>query len=137
MAQTSPPEDAQPTSKWGDAAIAGWQALPDVLLKNQKTLGLSPTELVVLINVLSFWWYVDRPPYPRASTLAKRMDVNNRTVYRALDTLTKKRLIAKKPLVEANGVRRDTLDMQGLVAALSGLAKADPAFHHRKRIQEG
>src|SRR5215211_3032496 len=49
--------DARPYAKWGEAAIAGWQPLPDVLLKNQHKLDLTATELLVFINLLSFWWY--------------------------------------------------------------------------------
>ncbi|MGB4106564.1 MAG: hypothetical protein WBK55_02055 [Alphaproteobacteria bacterium] len=46
----------QPSAKWGEAANAGFQILPDVLLKHQKDLDLNPTDLVVLINLTSYWW---------------------------------------------------------------------------------
>ena len=51
---------SRPIEKWHEAAVAGWQALPDVLLKNQTRLELSHTEMGVLINVLSHWWHVEK-----------------------------------------------------------------------------
>jgi len=37
--------------KWEDAAEAGFQTLPDILLRKQVELGLSPTDMLVLINI--------------------------------------------------------------------------------------
>ena len=53
------------SEKWGDAGIAGFQVLPDILLKKQVELGLSPTDMLVLINILMHWWYHDKRPFPR------------------------------------------------------------------------
>lgn len=121
------------TEKWGDAALAGWMAVPDVLLKNQHRLGLQPTELLVLINILSFWWYAEGLPYPRITTLAKRMGVTPRTVQRSLQKLIEKGLIEKKPDVGQDGVEREVLDPSGLVDRLKKVALDDPSFQYRQR----
>ena len=133
MLETTPPStESRLYAKWGEAAVAGWQGLPDVLLKNQHKLDLTPTELVVLINVLSFWWYVEELPFPRISTLAKRMNVTDRTVQRCLKKLAQKGLLKRKTDIGKDGEMREVLDPEGLVAALKKLAVHDPAFRHRQ-----
>lgn len=86
----SQPQQARPAEKWGIAATPGWQPLPDVLLHNQAKLGLSPTDMLVLVNVLSHWWYVEEKPFPRVTTIAKRMNVTTRTVQRSLQKIIDK-----------------------------------------------
>src|SRR5436190_4125087 len=69
---------APPQTKWGPAVTGGrygYQVLPDVLLRNQHRLGLTPTDLVVLINILMHWWEraPTRLPHPRPEQIAHRM----------------------------------------------------------------
>lgn len=124
--------DARPVQKWGDAAIAGWQALPDVLLKYQYRLKLNPTEMMVLLNVLSYWWYVETLPFPRVSTIAKRMDVTPRTVQRALTKLYQRKLLIKKKHQTSNNEEREVYDPAPLVKVLEALAKNDRDFQSRQ-----
>ena len=107
--------------KWGEAARAGFQAVPDLLLKNQKTLGINAVELVVLLNVLMHWWYRDQKPFPRPTTIAKRMGANVRTVQRAISALEAAGLIERTE--GPNG--ENVLDPDPLVRRLSGIAKND------------
>ena len=41
---------SEPEAKWGDAIKAGYQVLPDALLRGQHLLGLSVTDIVVIAN---------------------------------------------------------------------------------------
>jgi len=117
-------------SKWGDAAKAGFQAVPDLLLKHQKTLGVSATEMVVLLNVLMHWWYAHQKPFPRPTTVAKRMGVAVRTVQRAISRLEELDLL--KRTNEGGSV---ILDPDPLVDKLSALAKSDKDFLARSKSQ--
>lgn len=110
--------------KWGEAARAGFLAVPDLLFKHQDTLGLSPTELVVLLNVLMHWWYRDQKPFPRPTSIARRMGSTVRTVQRAIAELE-----ARGLLVRRFGVAKvPVLDPEPLVARLSELARKDPDY---------
>jgi len=51
-------------AKWGAAAEAGFQLLPDVLLKQQSNLGLTAADLIVLINFTMHCWYPEQKPFP-------------------------------------------------------------------------
>lgn len=103
-ASTSSPADdgldaAQITvkEKWQGAVTqgSGFVAVPMALLRLQSKYGLTPTELLVLINLLAHWWQPDRPVFPRSTTIAKRMGVDTRTVQRATKSLEEKGLLER------------------------------------------
>ncbi len=84
--------------KWGDRIVGrgggtGFVALPEALIRGQNRLKISSTEMMVLINAISFWWYVDNPPFPSNHKIAKRMGVSTRTVQRAFESLERKKLV--------------------------------------------
>ena len=116
-------------SKWGEAARAGFQILPDVLFKNQHALGLSAVDLIVLANLTLHWWYPDQKPFPRSATIARRMGVDVRTVQRSLTRLAKLGLAVRE---KASGDgRSDRFDLSGLVAKLGDLAVSDASYLYR------
>jgi DNA-binding MarR family transcriptional regulator len=127
MLKRSSPAAMRASDKWGDAASIGFQLVPDVLLKNQAKLELTATDMLVLLNVLMHWWYADKRPFPRSTTIAARMDVQPRTVQRSLARLHELGLI-QRVTEELDGETRQVCDPSGLRQKLIELAKADPAF---------
>lgn len=87
--------------KWGSAVdgggLTGFLALPEVLIRSQKRLQLTSTEMMVLINILMHWWYADVKPFPGNYAIAKRMGVSRRTVQRAIKSMESKGLIRTNP----------------------------------------
>lgn len=114
-------------AKYGDAAVAGFQAVPNILLKHQNSLGLSATNLVVLLNVLMHWWYPELKPFPRSTTIAKRMGLSQRAVQRALQQLQKLELLTR----ERDGDGPVYLNPEPLVAKLEVLARDDIDYKAR------
>jgi predicted transcriptional regulator len=88
--------------RFGVVADAGFQPLPDMLIFHQADLGLSSEELNVLLNILAHWYDSERMPYPRVSTIAKRMGVSERTVQRSLSRLRTRGFLQK---ASGDGVR--------------------------------
>ena len=115
-------------AKWGESARAGFQFLPDVLFKNQDGLGLSAVDLVVLTNLTLHWWYSDRKPFPRSTTIARRMGVDVRTVQRSLAHLAELGLVVREKTAEAGA---ETFDLSGLVRKLNVLALSDASYRYR------
>jgi hypothetical protein len=126
--------------KWGvDVLGHGFQVLPDLLFKYQAKLGIdegrscsvTPTEMVVLLNILSFWWRADRPVFPSASLLAERVGIERRSIDRAVQGLVKKQLLKKTR--EGHRVLYDPTE---LPSRLRDLSRADqesnPGTHDSK-----
>lgn len=118
--------------KWGGAVgqggLIGFLALPEVLIRGQKRLGLNSTEMMVLINILLHWWRVDKKPFVGNATIAKRMGVDTRTVQRACVKLEKKGLIRRdihrfhdKETGQHSATR--SIDVTGLVNRLKVFAQ--------------
>lgn len=93
--QAGPPSPDREAAKssmqrlWGSAVSdqSGFVAVPVSLLKSQRMLGLSTTDLVVLVNLLAYRWTAATGVFPRNSLIAKRMGVSDRTVQRSMTKL--------------------------------------------------
>ena len=119
-------------AKYGEAALGGFQVVPDLLLKNQAQLKLSPTDMIVLLNVLMHWWYPDQKPFPRSRSISKRIGVSPRTVQRAIQHLEDQRLLIRQEA--ENG--KVYLDPKPLVDRLCEIAPTDTDYLYRKGLQK-
>ncbi|XYK82627.1 MAG: helix-turn-helix domain-containing protein [Labrenzia sp.] len=122
--------------KWKEAGQAGFQLLPDVLLKNQAELGLASNDLIVLINVTMHWWYEGQRPFPRTTVIAKRMGLDPRTVQRSMKRLINLGLVRRITENKGTDEEREVFDLSGLVDALRAQAVKDPDYlvrMHRKK----
>lgn len=130
------------TKKWGDDALqAGFTILPNHLIAINQFLPssqrLSPTEIIVLLNVVSFWWGAEKMPFPSNTTLALRCGISPRQVQRAIKTLEAGGLVRRRVRFSATGTRMtNELDLRGLVSAINTLARQTPdAFKVRKGLR--
>jgi len=119
------------SEKWGEVARAGFQPVPDTLLVKQQALGLDATDIVVLLNLTSFWWYRDAPPFARTNVIAKRMGVTPRTVQRSMKKLEEKGYIRRDEYDDGAGNVLPAIYLNGLVDKLASLAKSDAALSVR------
>jgi len=124
---------SQPKAKWGDAIEAGYQVLPDALLRGQHLLELSPTDIVVIANLNQAWWFADRRPYIQPHTIAKRMGVSERTVQRSLSRLRSRGYLNQIREVQWDGTVRYSHDLSGLRLALEPLAHRDIRYSANQR----
>jgi predicted transcriptional regulator len=92
--------------KWQGAVNegSGFVAVPMALLRLQSRYDLSPTDMLVLINLLAHWWDPSKPVFPRSTTIAKRMGVDLRTVQRATRKMEKAGLIERGKLPDGKRV---------------------------------
>lgn len=110
--------------KWGKAAIsAGWTALPDVIFRYPKALGLKATDLLVILHLASYWWKANQLPWPSKARIAEAMDVDPGTVRRSIKRMEDmgyiKRIYRK---AEAGDNQSNKYDLSGLVKAADALA---------------
>jgi DNA-binding transcriptional ArsR family regulator len=127
------PPSSQPEAKWGDVIKAGYQVLPDALLRAQHLLKLTATDVVVIANLNQAWWYADRLPYLTPHTIAKRMGVSERSVQRSLGRLRRKGLLRQVRERQDDGTVRYSHDLSGLRMQLEPLARRDIRFSESLR----
>ena len=126
-------------ARWRGAvtdAETGYTAVPDILIRSQKRLQLSATEMVVLLNILLHWWQPDEWPFPRISTISERMGIGRRTVERAIQSLREKGLLIRLRSESINGgpsVRR--FDLSGLIHTLERLVEENERFKSKQDNQ--
>jgi DNA-binding MarR family transcriptional regulator len=79
--------------------------------------------MVVLMNLLMSWWKVDEFPFPRTSTLAKRIGVTTRTIQRNVESLEQKKLIKRiwRKSDKSDARAAASYDLSGIVAELKRL----------------
>jgi hypothetical protein len=105
--------------KWQGAVTAssGFVAVPVSMLRLQTNLKLTPTDMLVLINLLAHWWDPQRSVFPRTTTVAQRMGVTKRTVQRSMRKLVSRGLMERG--YTATG--RRTLQFLPLAERLAGM----------------
>lgn len=132
----APRSTERAVEKWEEAAEAGFQTLPDILLRKQVELGLSTTDMLVLINITMHWWYKEQLPFPRSTTIADRMGVDARTVQRSIRKMQDLGLIERETETLEDGTTRTVLNLSALVERLSGFARRDPNYAARMQRKE-
>jgi predicted transcriptional regulator len=124
-----PPKRSRVRDKWDYVTDPGFLTLPYVLLLHQAELKISSEHLNVLLNVIAHWHSNGRMPYPRSTTIAKRMGTSTRTVQRSLAWLIENGFLAKAPRVSRKDPRQ--FNMVPLVEKLKPFA-----WERIKYIQE-
>ena len=81
-------KDANHSDKWSPNILkAGWVMVPSILLEKQHALGMGPSELNVLLQILRYWWVAESLPYPSKKSIASAIGCSSRTVQRAIGKL--------------------------------------------------
>lgn len=132
--QTEERDGLSAREKFGSAIDGGFQAVPDVLLKHQNKLGLSPVDVVILLNIMMHWWNAHDKPYPRLVTIAQRIGVTPRTVERRISRMEKAKLLRRLPAEKKEkGLSVRRFDLGGIVSRLQLIASDDPVAISRRR----
>lgn len=116
-------------ARWGKHVIEhGWCALPSFLLRNQRILKISPSEMVVILHILDYWWGPGQLPFPSKATLADRIGMSARQVQRHVAALEKKGYVRRFVRDSSSHGRLSNIyDVTGLIKELQwrvGTARA-------------
>ncbi|MFL6846457.1 MAG: helix-turn-helix domain-containing protein [Allosphingosinicella sp.] len=128
--------------KWGLAvAERGFAQVPNYLLLLNQFLEeesrLSPTELLVLIQLVGSWWKKQDLPFPSMSTLARRSGVSSRQIQRAINRLEQLGLLRRSKRRASGIVSSNAYDLTPLTVILQEVAKAFPNEFPRNVIPGG
>ena len=125
-------------SKWGGAVAGrGFAQVPNYLLILNQFLEedkrLSPTELMILIQLVGVWWEKDDMPFPSLKTLAARSGISDRQAQRAVSRLEALNLLKRVKRKEGSLIASNAYDLSPLVDFLGEVAKAFPNQFVRKK----
>jgi hypothetical protein len=114
--------------KWGsDVMSLGFCITPSLLLKAQKRLRLTPSQLVVLLHLMDIWWGDENNlPWPSKRHLAERIGMGERRVQAIMAELEVAGLAKRVERRDRfGGKTSNAYDLGGLVKRLNELA---PSF---------
>lgn len=82
--------------KFGKAVMShGAYIVPALLFRAQARLGVNSTQMVVLLQLLDFWWSKGSSAHPSIKTIAERIDLTPKQVQRTVNALVEKKLITR------------------------------------------
>lgn len=108
----------------------GYTALPNILLRGQKRLGISTTQFNIIAQLMSYWFDPDRPPFPSKRNLAQRMGITEQTLRINIKALEDRGLVIREQWKTAAGdYGSNWYHLDGLVKALE---KLEPDFDEER-----
>ena len=115
----------------------GFSVLPNHLISLNQFLPeekqLSPTEMLVVLQIISSWWSKERLPFPSKATIATRAGLSPRQVQRALTALEGKGFVQRLTRYNRSQARASNqYDLAGLVTAVTGAAESNPSAFKRQ-----
>jgi hypothetical protein len=79
----APPRGRRAEDKWSKQVMKfGYTTVPNLLLRVQGKLGISPDQFNVLLHLIEHWWDAEKDPYPGKDTIARRMGRSSRMIQR-------------------------------------------------------
>ena len=97
----------------------GYTPLPNLLLRAQAKLGLSPMQLNVLLHLAEHWWEADKVPFVAKDTIARRMNKSPRQIQRYITQLERTGFVIRQERFRGYGVQTaNGYSLNGLVKKL-------------------
>jgi predicted transcriptional regulator len=114
-------------TKWGkDVAERGFTQIPNYLMRINMFVHddhkLSPTEMIVLFQLVGSWWKKDEMPFPSLSTLADQTGISQRQVQRSINTLEQKGYLKRTKKKIKGVIASNVYDLSPLVDILQTVA---------------
>ena len=127
-------EAKQSEKKFGRAVMShGAYILPAMMLRAQARLLVNSTEMIVLLQLLDFWWAEDSTAYPSMTTISKRIALTTKQVQRTVNSLVKKGLITKiNRTLPGRGKTSNAYKFDGLIAKLKSF---EPDFKKAQKAK--
>lgn len=93
-----PAKDRRSERKWGKAVMdVGYAIIPSILLRAPRRLGLSPTQLAIVLVMAEFWWDPEKNPWPSKAELSNRLGLKERQLLRHVAELESIRIPGVPP----------------------------------------
>lgn len=132
------PELRTNEKKWGKPLMeAGWTLLPNTIIVRQRALGLTSTDINILLHLVAYWWKATDLPHPSKATLAKSIGVTPRTVQRRIAAMEQAGFIQRvRRQSPHRGTQTNRYDFTGLIEAATPYAKEQLAERAAKAKEQ-
>lgn len=123
--------------KWtGPVMKFGYTMLPNLLVRAQGKLKISPAQFNVLVQVIEHWWEADKNPYPAKDTIARRMGKSPRQVQRYLTELETAGLIKRIARYSGKNAQiNNAYSFDGLIQKLQAIEPEFTKASDQKKIK--
>lgn len=113
----------QSEKKFGRAVMShGPYIVPALMLRAQARLNVNSTQMVVLLQLLDFWWTEESSAHPSIKTIAERIGLSTKQVQRTVDALVEKGLIGKiNRRLPGRGKTSNEYKFDGLIKKLQAI----------------
>jgi len=113
--------------KWSPQVMKhGYTPLPNLLLRAQGKLKITPVQLNVLVQLAEHWWEADKDPFPAKDRIATRMGKSPRQIQRYIAQLEKRGLV--KRIKRFLGRKAQTSNAYSLDGLITKLKAVEPEF---------
>jgi DNA-binding MarR family transcriptional regulator len=113
--------------KWSPQVMKhGYTPLPNLLLRAQGKLEITPVQLNVLVQLAEHWWEADKDPFPAKDRIATRMGKSPRQIQRYITQLEKRGLV--KRIKRYSGRKTQTSNAYSLEGLIAKLTAVEPEF---------
>jgi hypothetical protein len=113
--------------KWSAKVMKlGYTPLPNLLLRAQAKLKLTPLQFNVTAQILMHWWDADDCPYLSKETIGTRIGKSPRQIQRVLTQLEKKGYLKRVP--RYFGKKQQTSNAFSLDGLVTKLKAIEPEF---------
>lgn len=109
--------------KWGVVTMkCNFSVVPALLFRAQGRLGISPTQLAIILQIHDFWWHADRWPWVSKGELSQRLNISEKIIQRNLKELDDRGYVKRITRVLNHRRRANGYDLSGLITRLQELA---------------
>ncbi len=120
---------------WGKAVRShGFAAVPTIMVRAQRRLGVNPTQFCILVQLLEYWRLPERAPFPTKKQLADRIGLSETAIQQNMRALETAGLVRREQhKTSAGDWGANTYHLDGLVARIQ---KLEPDFAEEKKKKE-
>jgi Winged helix-turn-helix DNA-binding len=120
---------------WGKAVRShGYAAIPTIMVRAQRRLGVNPTQFCILVQLLEYWRLPERAPFPTKKQLADRIGLSETAIQQNMRALEVAGLIRREQnKTSAGDWGANTYHLDGLVDRIQ---KLEPEFAEEKKNKE-
>ena len=112
----------------------GFTGVPNIMVRAQSRLGLNPAQFNILVQLLSYYIYPDRPPYPPKRHLLQRTGMSEATLKKHVKALEQAGFLRREQRVTGAGdFGSNIYHLDGLIEKLNKLA---PDFDKERQERE-